>query len=177
MIAAVRWIICLPVSFLSTVAAWIVAPICPWFAHDFSLRGTWLWWATTPQTDLRGDPDHRERWHDKSSYLQQVTWVLRNPGVNFQREVLGVHVAFDDLIVTKGDPEVRDFGGHYSQFIKRDGVTIAWMFFGIWPYPFAKGKALRVLLGWKTWDAHVKDPLQITCRITLWKSFVPKEKK
>lgn len=178
MLAVLKWIVLLPFQFLSTFAAWVVSPLAPLFARDFSLRGTWLWWATTPQTDLRGDPDHQARWHYSNSYWQQVTWVLRNPAVNFQRNTLGVSVGPLDTIETIGDESAKDYGGAYIQLIRSaDSHAItAWMLYAILPYKWPKGKAFRALLGWKTWDARVKDPLQFTARITPYKSFTPKEK-
>ena len=163
MMAVLTWIAFLPVFFLSSIAAWAVSPLAPFFAHDFSLKGTWLWWCTTPNTDLRGDPDHQKRWEGRSVYLQQVTWILRNPSVNFQREVLGVHVAPTDEHIQLMHEHVR------RDFIRRDGKTTAWMIFGLVPYPGTK-HGFRILIGWKCWDAHVKDPLQMTCRITPWKT-------
>ena len=171
-----RWLIQIPVFFLSSIAAWIIAPIAPLFAKNYSLKGTAFWWCTTPQTDLRGDPDHQEKYHHKNSYFQQVHWILRNPAVNFQKEYLGVHVEDTDTVETIGDEESKDYGGSYWQYIVRDGKRIAWMYYCIKPYSFWKGKAFRALIGWKTWDAHVKDPLQMTFRITPVKSFTPKQR-
>ena len=169
MTAVLKWIVLLPVFFASSLAAWIVAPLCPWFAHDYSLRGTWLWWCTTPNTNLLGDPDHRKRWEGRSVYLQQVTWILRNPSVNFQREVLGVDVHPDDEYHQKHTP--LDDGGEIKvETVRRDGRLIAWMYFALIPWFFRKDKAVRILLGWKCWDFCVKNPLQMTARITLWKS-------
>ena len=160
MLSVIKWLIFLPVSFASSIAAWLVSPIAPFFAHDYSLKNTWLWWCTTPNTNLLGDPDHQARWAGRSVYLQQVTWILRNPSVNFQRARLGVHVEPDD--------RVDDCG--VWQFVRApDGKLKAWMFYLVKPYGNT-GKGLRVLLGWKVWDAHKKDPLQMTCRITPWKT-------
>lgn len=155
------WLLRLPLSVLSTISAWVVAPICPLFAHDFSLKNTWLWWATTPNCDLRGDPDHQKRFHYKNSYFQQVWWVCRNPAVNFQRERLGVHCEKTDKLVK----------GTYLSKVYRDGKVIAWMVFVYKQYPFKKDRAFRLLLGWKTWDFLAKDPLQITALIQPWKTF------
>ena len=158
--SVIKWAIFVPISFLSSIAAWLVAPIAPFFAHEYSLKGTWLWWSTTPNTNLLGDPDHRKRWEGRSVYLQQVTWILRNPSVNFQRETLGVHVEPDD--------RVDDCG--VWQFVRDpDEKLKAWMFYLEKRYGSTR-HGLRVLLGWKVWDAHVKDPLQMTCRITPWKT-------
>lgn len=170
MLAVIKWLALLPFQFLSTFAAWLVSPVAPLFAHDYSLKGTAFWWSTTPNTDLRGDPDHRARWHDSNCYLQFVTWILRNPAVNFQRDVLGVDVQPGDTVETFGNAQAQDEGGAYLQTVSRNGRVRAWMVFGLWIYPFKRDKAFRLLLGWKTWDAFVKNPLQFTCRITPWKS-------
>lgn len=170
MLSVIKWIIFIPISLLSTLAAWLVSPLCPLFAHDYSLRNTWLWWSTTPNTNLLGDPDHRKRWEGRSVYLQQVAWVLRNPSVNFQREVLGVDVQPGDTVETYGNGKAQDEGGAYLQTVSRNGRVRAWMVFGLWPYPFKRDKAFRLLLGWKTWDFGAKNPLQHTFRITPWKS-------
>lgn len=176
MLAFIRWLVSLPLFFLSTLAAWLVAPIAPAFAHDYSLKDTWLWWSTTPNTSLLGDPDHQKRFHYSNSWLQQAWWIVRNPAVNFQRDVLGV--SFDkntDTIHTIGNESAKDYGGAYLQYTKGKYFIKAWMLYAILPYELAPGKAFRLLLGWKTWDAGIKDPLQITFRVTLWKSFTPKE--
>jgi hypothetical protein len=154
-----KWFLCLPVFFASTLFAYIMAPIAVLARREYSLKGTPFWWITTPNTDLRGDPDHQEKWHHANSYLQFLTWIWRNPAVNFQRETLGVHVESTDFVEKDGN----------WQFVWRDGVKIAWMYYLVKPYG-STGKGLRVLLGWKVWDAKVKDPLQMTCRITPWKS-------
>jgi hypothetical protein len=154
-----KWLLLLPVFFASTLVAYVLAPIAVLFRRGYSLRGTCFWWITTPNCDLRGDPDHQERWHHANSYLQFLTWVWRNPAVNFQRERLGVHVEPSDIRVEDGT----------WQYVKRGGKTMAWMYYLVKPYG-ATGKGLRVLLGWKVWDAHVKDPLQMTCRVTIWKT-------
>ena len=159
MMAVLKWIVLLPVFFLSSAAALLVSPIAPFFAHDYSLRGTWLWWSTTPNTDLRGDPDHQKRWNYLNCYMQFLTWIWRNPAVNFQRETLGVHVEPSDIRVEDGN----------WQYVKRDVRTTAWMYYLVKPYG-KTGKGLRVLFGWKVWDAHKKDPLQMTCRVTIWKT-------
>lgn len=156
-----RWFISIPLILLSTICAWLVAPICPFFAKDYSLKRTWLWWAVTPNTDLRGDPDHQERHNHSNSWWQQVSWVLRNPAVNFQRNTLGIHCQETDILEK----------GKYLSKVKRNGKTVAWMVFIYKQYPFKKDKALRILLGWKTWDFLVKDPLQITCLVQPWKTF------
>lgn len=66
------------------------------------------------------------------------------------------------------DDRVDDCG--VWQFVRDpDEKLKAWMFYLVKPYGNT-GKGLRVLLGWKVWDAHVKDPLQMTCRITPWKT-------
>ena len=169
MLAIIKWVAFLPVFFLSSIAAWAVSPLAPFFAHDFSLKGTWLWWSTTPNTNLLGDPDHRKKWEGRSVYLQQVTWILRNPSVNFQREVLGVDVHPDDDYHQKHTP-LSDGGEIKFETIRRDGKLIAWMYFALVPWFFRKDKAVRILLGWKCWDFCVKNPLQMTARITLWKS-------
>lgn len=166
-----RWLLLLPVYFLSVLCAWLVSPIAPIFAHNYSLKGTWLWWCTTPNTDLRGDPDHQKRWHYKNSYLQQAAWVWRNPAVNFQREHLGVHVEPTDEVVTIGKPDAQETDGVMFQRVLREDRTIAWMVYAYLPYRHVfKGKAFRLLLGWKTWDAHKKDPLQMCFRVTPFKS-------
>ena len=171
MLSVLKWLIFLPASFASTVAAWLVAPIAPFFAHDYSLRGTWLWWCTTPNTDLRGDPDHQARFHYKNSWFQQMWWICRNPAVNFQREHLGIHVVNSDRVVRIGNDKAQDEGGWFIDRVYRDDKVICWMLFVYIQYPFKKDRAFRMLMGWKTWDFLIKDPLQITGLIQPWKSF------
>lgn len=169
MVAVIKWIAFLPVFFLSSIAAWLVAPIAPFFAHEYSLKGTWLWWCTTPVTDLLGDPDHRKRWEGRSVYLQQVAWILRNPSVNFQRDYLGFEYTPDDEYHQRHIPLKR--GGIIKrETLKREGKLACWMLYVLWVYPFKTDKAFRILLGWKCWDVGAKNPLQMTCRITPWKS-------
>jgi len=170
-IAVLKWLVRLPLSFLSTLAAWAVSPLCPFFAHNYSLRGTRLWWATTPNCTLLGDPDHQERHHHSNSWWQQVSWVLRNPGVNFQRETLGIHVVPTDNVVRVGNHKAQDEGGYFFDRVYRDGKVICWMLFIYVRYPFKKDRAFRALAGWKTWDFLIKDPLQITCLVQPWKTF------
>ena len=79
--AFLKWIVLLPFQFLRSFAAWLVCPIAPLFAKNYSLKGTWFWWCTTPNTDLRGDQDHQKKYNYKNSYLQQVHWIFRNPAV------------------------------------------------------------------------------------------------
>ena len=155
-----KWLLMLPIFFASTLVAYVLAPIAVLFRREYSLKGTPFWWITTPNCDLRGDPDHQERWRHRNCYLQFLTWIWRNPSVNFQREQLGVHVEPSDIRVEDGN----------WQYVKRNGKTTAWMYFLEKRYGSSK-HGLRVLLGWKVWDAHKKDPLQMTCRITPWKSF------
>jgi hypothetical protein len=154
-----KWFLLLPIFFASTLFAYIMAPVAVLARREYSLKGTCFWWITTPNCDLRGDPDHQEKWHHANSYLQFLTWIWRNPAVNFQRETLGVHVEPSDIRVEDGN----------WQFVERDGRRTAWMYYLVKPYG-KTGKGLRVLLGWKVWDAHVKDPLQMTARVTLWKT-------
>jgi hypothetical protein len=172
MISVLKWIIFIPFQFGSTLLAYIVAPVAVLFRKEYSLKGTWFWWTTTPNTDLRGDPDHQERWEHKNCYLQFLTWIWRNPAVNFQREYLGVDCqeSKGDYVETIGNRNAQDEGGSFIQFVKRNGRVRAWMIFCLWPYPFKKDKAFRILLGWKTWDTFIKNPLQYTFRITPWKS-------
>jgi hypothetical protein len=167
--AFLKWIALLPFQFLSTLGAWIVCPIAPLFAKNYSLKGTWFWWCTTPNTDLRGDPDHQKKYNYKNSYLQQVHWIFRNPAVNFQREVLGYAIQVGDNYFPMQKP-LRDGGIYRYETVEHGNKLRCWMFYLVWVYPFKKDKALRLLFGWKTWDFGVKDPLQFTCRITPWKS-------
>jgi hypothetical protein len=161
--SVIKWFLFLPIFFTSSIAAWIVAPVAVLFRHEYSLKGTAFWWTTTPNCDLRGDPDHQEKWHHRNCYLQFVTWIWRNPAVNFQRNVLGVHVEPTDNHIQLTRGYIR------RDWIHRGDKTTAWMIFGLIPYPHTN-HGFRFLLGWKCWDAHVKDPLQMTCRITPWKS-------
>ena len=161
MLSVFKWLLLLPAHFASTLAAWVVAPIAVLFRHEYSLKGTCFWWTTTPNCDLRGDPDHQKRWHHANSYFQFVTWIWRNPAVNFQREYLGVPCQRSDYLEK----------GKYLSRIYRGDTVVAWMVFVYWRYPFKKDRAFRLLLGWKTWDFLVKDPLQITCLLQPWKSY------
>ena len=169
MLAVLKWIAFLPVFFASSIAAWLVSPIAPLFAHDYSLKGTWLWWCTTPNTNLLGDPDHRKRWEGRSVYLQQVTWILRNPAVNFQRDYLGYEFTPDDDYFQHHKP-LSNGGIWKRETIFRDNRLRCWMIYFLIVYPFKKDKGFRFLIGWKTWDFGAKNPLQMTCRITPWKS-------
>ena len=165
------WVGCLPFFFISVIGAWLVAPIAPLFAKEYSLKNTWLYWCTTPDTNLLGDRNHQKRFEGKNKYLQQVWWIFRNPAVNFQRDVLGIPWKDTDQVITKGNEKAQFEGGSCFQRIVRDNRTIAWMIFSCISYPWFKDKAFRLLLGWKTWDKGKKNPLQFAFRITFWKSF------
>ena len=114
------WVGCLPFFFISVLAAWIFAPIAPLIAKDYSLKDTWLWWATTPNTDLRGDKNHQKRFGCKNSYFQQLWWIIRNPAVNFQRDVLGIPWKDTDQVVTKGNEKAQFENGSFFQRIIRE---------------------------------------------------------
>lgn len=169
MLSVIKWLLLLPFQFGSTFAAWLVAPIAVLFRKGYSLKGTVFWWTTTPNCDLRGDPDHQEKWKHKNCYLQFVTWIWRNPAVNFQRNQLGYSVNPNDEYNPIYKPLAR--GGELKcETIRADSRVVCWMYYLVWVYPFKTDKAIRILLGWKTWDFMVKNPLQMTCRITFWKS-------
>ncbi len=169
MLSVIKWLALLPFQFASTFAAWIVAPIAVLFRHEYSLKGTWFWWTTTPVTDLRGDPDHQEKWNHRNCYMQFVTWIWRNPAVNFQREWLGYSYEVTDEY-NQHHKQLKNGGIYKRETIYRNGRLRCWMIYLVYVYPFYTKKAFRFLIGWKTWDVGVKDPLQYTCRITPWKS-------
>ena len=169
MLSVIKWIAYLPLYFLSILAAYILAPIAVLFRHGYSLEGTCFWWITTPNTDLRGDPAHQERWNYANSYPQFVTWIWRNPAVNFQREYLGVSVDSDDEY--HQHHKHLPLGGEYKrEYLERNGRIIAWMIYVLIPWCFYPKKGFRLLIGWKCWDVGYKSPLQYACRFTLWKS-------
>lgn len=172
MYAFLKWLTFLPLSILGVLAAWLVAPICPIFVDRLTWRlPKWLAWASTPHTDLRGDKAHRERFGDRNSYLQLMWWVIRNPAVVFQRELLGVTVRYSDDFTYKGDIDARDHGGGWWLSTLRRGRRItAFQFYCFFPYG-STGKGLRLLFGWKLWEGGVTgEPCQYCNRITIWKS-------
>lgn len=174
MFSVLKWISFLPIAVLGVVAAWIVSPICPLAVDPLTWRlPWWLAWASTPHTDLRGDRAHRMRFGDRNSYVQLWWWVMRNPAVVFQRNVLGVTIRPEDEFSYRGDIDARDHGGGWwISTLTRNNRAVAFQVFCYQPYG-SSGHGLRILLGWKMWDGTVTgEPSQFVARITLWKEGV-----
>ena len=175
-LTVLKFICFLPLSFLLTLGAWILAPIAPLFrTKDYRLPKPWLWWMMTPHTDLRGDPDHQKKWNGKSEYLQMVTWILRNPACNGQREWLGFTMKTGDVAHLYGDEDIGDNigkSGTRLTTVTRDGKVKAFHYYVVKQYGHSK-KCFRCQFGWKLW-AHptvTGEPCQITGLIQPIKSF------
>lgn len=179
-----KWLALIPVSLVSSLLAWVVAPVAPLFVD----RETWrlpktLRWCSTPTTWLRGDRAHMAKYGDGGNpddrsmnlrrWWQCVHWILRNPSTYFQRlGFIGIQAKPTDHYVVYGNPETRSetITGWMCGWLFTEGKPRAFHLYAIVLYPHFPGKGLRICLGWKMWlDGEL--PAQHTCRITPWKSF------
>lgn len=173
----IKWLALLPLSLLTTIAAWLCAPVIVLF-HDDKYRLPKRWqWASTPTSNLLGDAGHRARWKGRSRYLQMVAWIYRNPACVAQKTPpLGFEVAATDSYHAEGDEATADNAGGHSgrvlRIIKRDGKPAAFQLYVVHQYAWHPSRCLRVCLGWKLWARP--EPgyrAQLTGRISPFKHF------
>lgn len=181
-----KWIIYIPISLLSSLAAWIVAPIAPLFVD----KTTWrlpkaLRWCSTPTTWLRGDRAHMAKYGDYGDpsdhsfglrrWWQCTHWILRNPATYFQRlGFIGIQSKDGDQYTVYGNPAVRNENvtGWFCGWLYNNGRPRAFHFFAVVMYPRFPGKGLRICLGWKLWQAPaVGKTCQHTARVAIFKHF------
>lgn len=174
----IKWLLLLPLSLLTTLAAWVLCPILPLFADKETHRlPKWAEWASTPYSTLLGDAGHQARWKGRSQYLQMVWWICRNPAVVAQKTPpLGFEVAPSDIYHADGDETTADNAGGHSgrvlRIIKRDGKPAAFQLYVVHQYAWHPSRCLRICLGWKLW-AHPEPGYraQLTGRISPFKHF------
>ena len=172
-----KWITLLPLSLLTTLAAWLCAPFIVLF-HDDEYRLPKAWrWASTPSSSLLGDAGHQARWAGRSRYWQMVWWIWRNPAVVVQKTPpLGFEVAPDDVYRADGDEATADNAGGHSgrilRIIERDGRPVAFQLYWVHQYRHHPSRCFRACLGWKLW-AHPAAgyKAQLTGRISPFKHF------
>lgn len=173
-----KWLLLLPLSLLTTLAAWALCPILPLFADKQTHRlPAWCEWASTPYSSLLGDEGHQARWAGKPQYLQEVAWIWRNPArVAQMRPPLGFEVAPDDVYRADGDEATADNAGGHSgrvlRIIERDGRPVAFQLYWVHQYRHHPTRCFRACLGWKLW-AHPEPGYraQLTGRISPFKHF------
>lgn len=172
-----KWLLLLPLSLLTTLAAWVVAPVIVLF-HDDEYRLPKAWrWASTPSSSLLGDAGHQARWAGRSRYWQMVWWIWRNPGVVAQKTPpLGFEVAPSDIYHADGDEATADNAGGHSgrvlRVIERDGKPAAFQLYWVHQYAWHPSRCFRACLGWKLWARPAPGyQAQLTGRISPFKHF------
>lgn len=127
-----KYLILLPLSWLFSLLALLLAPILPIFAEprmgkvnnaDKEAIGPrlpkWLSWFDTPDNSLYGDQGHEERWKYAHSYLQMVVWLFRNPAYGFEwNGPLAANIKPEDVVEVSGNPWIKN----------RDNPVAGWYF-------------------------------------------------
>ena len=172
-----KWLALLPLSLLTTLAAWLFAPAIV-LLHDEQYRLPPKWrWASTPTSSLLGDAGHRARWRGKPRYCQMVAWIFRNPAcVAQKRPPLGFERQPGDIYKATGDEATRDnAGGHSGRVLRvvyRNGKPVCFQFYAVHPWASHPTRCARFCLGWKLWtDPAIGYKAQITGRISPFKHF------
>lgn len=173
----IKWLLLLPLSLLTTLAAWVLCPILPLFADKETHRlPKWAEWASTPYSSLLGDAGHQARWRGRPQYLQEVAWIWRNPArVAQMRPPLGFVVEDGDTYYSRGDEQTADnAGGHAGsvfRWIERDGRPVCFQYYVVHQWG-TSDRCFRWNAGWKLWQAPpVGLAAQITGRVSPFKHF------
>ena len=173
----IKWLALLPLSLLTTLAAWALCPILPLFADKQTHRlPAWCEWASTPYSTLLGDAGHQARWRGRPQYLQEVAWIWRNPArVAQMRPPLGFVVEEGDIYHSRGDELTADNGGGHAgsvlRWIERDGKPVCFQLYVVHRWG-KSNRCFRWNAGWKLWQAPpVGHAAQITGRIAPFKHF------
>lgn len=171
-----KWLLLLPLSLLTTLAAWLCAPVIVLF-HDDKYRLPPKWqWASTPSSSLLGDAGHQARWAGRSRYWQMVWWIWRNPArVAQMRPPLGFVVKDGDIYHSRGDELTADNGGGHAgsvlRWIERDGRPVCFQLYIVHRWGNSN-RCFRWNAGWKLWkDPPVGLAAQITGRVSPFKHF------
>ena len=174
----IKWLALLPLSLLTTLAAWALCPILPLFADKQTHRlPAWCEWASTPYSSLLGDEGHQARWAGKPQYLQEVAWIWRNPArVAQMRPPLGFVVEDGDTYYSRGDEQTADnAGGHAGsvfRWVERDGKPVCFQLYWVHQYAWHPSRCFRACLGWKLWARPAPGyHAQLTGRISPFKHF------
>jgi hypothetical protein len=109
------YLILVPISFLLTLIAVILAHVMPLFAvqklwwcdnHNYQAVGpvlpSWLNWFMTPDNTLDGDATFQVK--NGISYWAKVKWLLRNPAYSFAL----MYITAPYTTKVAGDPTIKD---------------------------------------------------------------------
>lgn len=164
---------------LFTLFAMSTAWLWPLFADKQGWLPSWLSWFQTPDNSLNGDSgfksEHRLFRNDADVdtncikiYINQILWLIRNPGYGFDISVLGRIPS--GARVVKGDPTTQDQpqGKSGFVFVEYDNV---WMLYVVKQYG-TSNKCLRFRMGWKLMNEDMTKPAQIVFNLQPYKSFI-----
>ena len=147
-----KWILILPLDILTTLLAYLIAPILALFAdgegdvtlHKYNPLRLWL----THDNPIEGDEAHYERWADWTSkhglFVQRVAWLWRNKAYGWSYYVWSVKVKPEDQMKVGGNPDVN-YGDPHGKFwaVHKKG----WMLYATGNSLF--GRYWRIYIGWK----------------------------
>ena len=152
----VRYLLSIPLDWLMTILGMILAPVLPLFATHQAKLPKWLSWFDTDDNTLDGDEgwqkEHLLALNCKGNnldplriYLKRVCWLFRNTAYTFSRNIMGVAIEADNVVVWKGNQKVgnRPLSEGYCY------ATCKHRFMFYYVKKTFKGKCLRVYLGWK----------------------------
>lgn len=155
------WFLFIPIWFAFNLTAYIIAPVLPLFAKDYSGNSDngniikieprlpkYLSWFMTPDNSLWGD----NGWQtihciNYKSYFGMVKWLWRNPAYGFEKfGPLSAKVSSEHTIKYIGNKDIKDRPKHISGYCL---IFIGnyWNFHLITPKLF--GYCAKLEFGWK----------------------------
>lgn len=153
------WLILLPLDWLSTLLACLLAPVLPVFLQADNCYPRWLSWFQTPDCDAIGssEPEFVAKYGDRSTWVRAVLWQWRNPAYGFAYSVLAAYIPACTPVKVRGNPDIRNTAP----------FNTGWCFFmsgGYWRLyivlPSLPGRCLRVNMGWKITADGNNNPAQ-----------------
>lgn len=110
----VQYILCIPLTLVVTLLAYLLSPILPFFVDD--LTGdlpNFLRWFETPDAPCVGDAMWKNRTVGMSRYKQIFLWLLRNPAQGLDAW-LKADINLADPVRVYGDINVRTGNSYHA---------------------------------------------------------------
>lgn len=157
------WLFKALLSLAASLLSWVLCPILPLFSkNEFGAIDNgketgieprligFLKYFSTEDNSLLGDNGHKERWANKSKYLQMVAWIFRNPAYVLDKEIIGANITSDMNVTATGNVFIknRNNGVAGSYFVT---VGKYWNWKLIKKLPFIN-YCIMIEAGWKLQD-------------------------
>jgi len=165
-----KWLVLALIDILLLLTVPLAAPVVaaftryqPWGQPAY----TWGWLWGTYDNPPQGDEGfvRKRAWfpgecYGWKGYLNRINWMIRNPCYGFARWV-ALDYRPDTVQEVVGHDGISDKAGIPGWYFVRvrDLATmkvIGFEFYGVFPYPFWKGRDLRMRLGWKIMTSKFK---------------------